>query len=413
MKRKQPQFVMVPHSLVKLGKHLKHQTFRLIAYLRCFDPIYPSREQIKLEAGLTDAAITAGLKEAMRYNVLSYQRGNSSGKANSYTIHPEKDWQLPKAQRYSKKRGAHKTNEDHPSNLGASTSDSNLFAPQKGTPNQSNAKQSNCNKSNDRDQSKSNKDQFSNSTFDESFQNLTAHLHRFYGQLYPSLVGVPFDPVSEGKLGEDELSVILKRYIDYAKHGGSLFGLIRNDFARLGQKKQKRLPEPRFLAMKDSRKIYLSIIDSEVVNENFETCFGPFRFVIQDLRKKRYEDRKYLYAIRALRHLLKVKDIEQYVTDSLIAANQLPQLGAYLFKYAILKEYYFDEELKLTRKATKLYMRLVGHDSYEPFDFQVGRYPFAPEFEGWPDKGIRRGAGFQYEIDPITFPDLQGEEVIH
>ena len=387
MKQKRSQFVMTPHSLVKLGRNIRHQTFRLISYLQCFDPCFPSREQIKLEAGLTDAAITIGLKEAMALGILTYERGNSNGKANTYKVHPEKDWKLPEHPSYSKKRSTRNSNKDHSKNLGSSTPNTTTFVPQEELPNQSNSNYTNPKESNDSNQSGNNRLITANP---EVLKHLTAVLHKHFRDLFSSAIGVKFDPAKEGALTQDELVIILERYISYCEAGGSLHGLIASEHNRLGGKKERRVPEPRFLAKANSRKVYIAEIAAEAYGEELETCLGPIG--LKYIKAPMSSDRSYHLCRRAFKHLLKVKSIDQYVIDSLNPSNRLPLMGSYLFKYAVLKEYCFDQPRDVTQRACKLYFKLIGNEQYNPFWFQMAPNAFDSSCEGWPHLGIARGS---------------------
>lgn len=397
---KKSHFVKVSHSLVKLGTELNHSAFRLIVYLMSFKPCFPSREQIKHESGLTDAAISKGLTVAQEYNILSYKKGNSKGNSNEYFLNPESEWSLPQIQTYKEKKATSKLEDYRIKNKSRTTSKSTEAPPQNLQPNKSNAKYTNEKENNDLNQFRNNKETFISAENQKKiFLKLTGQLHKIYGELYPQKLDLQFDRQNEGGITSDELATIWKRYVIYLKNGGSLHGLIQNEFARLEPKRQRRLPEPRFLTSKDSRKSYLDKVRGEAQAEDFSKCFGPIDF--KNLTKIRKLDKNYHFCLAAFRHLMKVRSIEQYAIDSLLGEKKLPLLGSYLFKYAVVKEYYF-EETKLTKSAWEFYLEQIELSDYTPFYAQRAVNLYFPEMEGWPLLGITRHGGLESEMAPLV-----------
>lgn len=392
-------FVQISYELIKLGTALNHRAFRLIVYLMSFKPCFPSREQIKQEAGLTDDAISKGLAQAQEYNILSYKKGNSKGNSNEYFLNPESEWNLPQVPSYKEKKATSKSEGDHIRNKSSTTSESTEAPPQNLEPNKSNANYTNEKENNELNQFRNNKETFISAENEKLFLKLTEHLHKIYGDLYPKKVGVSFDRKNEGVITSSELEIIWDRHLDYLKKGGSLHGLVKNEFVRLEPKKQRRLPEPRFLISKDSRKSYLHKVAGEAQAEEFSNCFGPIG--TKDLKKTRELDRSYAFCLTGFKHLLKVKSIEQYAVDSILGEKKLPPLGPHLFKYAIVKEFYFNEKNKLTEAAFEFYLQQIGHSGYTPFLVQTARNTYCPEAEGWPEYGITRGGG-ESELIPLA-----------
>lgn len=396
MKTKNKNFVQIQHEIVKSGKGLSHRAFRLYSYLKCFDPCFPSREQIRLETGLTDYAISASLEELTKYNLLHYDRGNSRGKANRYYLHPQEDWKLPQNQRYSKKRGTRHSEANHFKNKAATTLNSGQVPNQNDEPNKSNDNYSNSNQSNELNQHKISKEldslQFMSEDF---FKKLTEHLRKFYGQFSMEVLKIPYSIEDEEPLSKDDLDRIVRRVQRITRAGGTLHGLVKNEFIRLKKQKNSRPAEPRFLLNKASRTSYEGQIAKEVFNEEFASCFGPIPYQMSTPRRN---DKGYVYARRAFRHLLKIKSIDQYVIDSFDPKNGLPLLGPHLFKYAVVKEFFFDEETNLTKRAVNFYFSEVGSPEYRPFWNQTTPNTFDPTMEGWSQKGITRGGGRKYEL---------------
>lgn len=410
MKTKNKNFVQIQHEIVKLGKRLSHRAFRLYSYLKCFDPCFPSREQIKLETGLTDYAISTSLEELTKYNLLHYDRGNSKGKANKYYLHPKEDWKLPQSQRYSKKRGTRHSEVNHLKNEAATTLNSEQVPNQNDEPNKSNDNYSNSNQSNELKQHKISKELDSlQSLSEDSFKKLTEQLRKFYGQFSLEVLKVPYSIEDEESLSKEDLSRIVQRVQKITRTGGTLHGLIRNEFVRLKKQKNSRSAEPRFLLNKASRTSYEGQIAKEVYNEEFASCFGPVPYQINAPRQI---DKGYLYARRAFRHLLKIKSVDQYVIDSLDPKNKLPLLGPHLFKYAVVKEFFFDEETNLTKRAVNFYFSEIGSPEYRPFRNETTPRALYPEMEGWPIRGITKGGGRKYELLAELTPDQPNDILI-
>ncbi|MBL7555895.1 MAG: hypothetical protein JNM24_08755 [Bdellovibrionaceae bacterium] len=220
---------------------------------------------------------------------------------------------------------------------------------------------------------------------------------------------VPYSIEDEEPLSTDDLIRIVRRVQKITKTGGTLHGLIRNEFVRLKKQRNSRPAEPRFLLNKASRTSYEGQIEKEVYNAEFASCFGPIPYQIKAPRKS---DKGYLYARRAFRHLIKVNSIDQYVIDSLDPNNRLPLMGPHLFKYAIVKEFFFDDETSLTRRAADFYFNEIGSPQYRPFSCETTPNMFDPKIEGWPSLGITRGGGRKYELLAELASDQQSTTFI-
>ena len=403
--KKAAPWAKIPFILIK-NRVLNYSTRIFVSYLLCFsNRRFPSRARISKDTGLSDDTITKCIAEAMSFNILNYERGNSKHKANEYFILNESDWKIPAKLENQKSRGASEFNADLTKKQRGGTPESSDALNQKTATSKSNDTYITNRKNNKPDQSKINKGSPSSSS-DRSvmLQTLTVHLHRFYGEFNKEFLKIPFDHVNEGKLTSDELDEILARLQEFTKLGGSLNCWVRNEYFRLKSKKQQRLPEPRFLARNDSRKTYLTRIQKDVFNEELSSCVHPIPW---GLTKSRQEDIGYRYAIRAFRHLLEVRDLDQYVIDSLNPENKLPLMGPHLFKYALLKEYYFDKDTQRTADASSFYFDKIGHKDHQPFLGNMMKRPIEYlDMEGWPERRIQRGSGRKYDIFSVKELEL-------
>lgn len=350
--------------------------------------------------------ISKSLKELVEANLVNYTQGNSFKKANLYTFPPPELWNLPKKKKLSKKPRTPVFETTTPENDVASTPKNDVTATpknvqvvrQKAATNKSNGNNSNLNNNNSK-LNESKLEQGSNSNAPLSvtvdFYILTAHLKRYYEKLYKELLKIPFSEATHGKLTAKETHIILDRYIEYAKVGGSLHGLIKNEFTRLKYKKTVRHPEPRFLASNDSLKIYFPVILEEVYDEDFKTCFGPIP--LTHLLKPSAEDKTYQLILKAFRLFLMIGSIEGYVTASLKKLN-IPQLGSCLFKYALAKEAYNGNSLSITKKATDLYFSQIGDGESRPFQNELY---FSQDNNFWAKLRFKSGDGFKEEIESL------------
>ena len=92
--------------------------------------------------------------------------------------------------------------------------------------------------------------------------------------------------------------------------------------------------------------------------------------------------------------------------DSLLQDSKLLPLGVHLFKYAMLKEYYFDKDTSVTKNASELYFDHIKHE-HRPFSRIMRGNPHDPEIEGWPHLGIKRGSGARFDyIALLEDPDI-------
>lgn len=87
------RFLKLPHSIAK-SKGLSLSEFRVLIYIMCFDPSYPSHALIAKETGLNKNTVNKALRGLKLKNVIVWSKGNSRGKSNRYKFNPKHLWKL-------------------------------------------------------------------------------------------------------------------------------------------------------------------------------------------------------------------------------------------------------------------------------------------------------------------------------
>lgn len=390
------EFTKVANKLIRC-KGISNSLFRFISVVASYNPSFPSRRKISSMAPLSDGNITNCLREAQEFNLLSYVRGGDQ-RSNHYTIKPVSEWKLPTNLGPSKLKGTSKSKKGPLKNEVRPQSEFEGGVPQnlrRNKNNRNNTKIKNHNK--EEQDSNSKKDFTSNSLDNRALKNfgdeLLDHYQRFSQEYfrvrYPKRLENQFTCITL-------LSATLDRSIELSGIGGTLHGLVRNEFVRLRGQRKPRLAELRFLTEYDaSFNSYAAKICNEVEDEcDLNDVIFPLSG--RHLKGTTERDGAYSIAVKSVKTFLEcgsIGDYEQYRIA--IGRHELKQIGMYLFKYLLLKEFVvWGCPGEITIAGLKLYKGLIG-SSYWPLSSRT----LSKDAVGWPEYGINKAEFLKPQIE--------------
>lgn len=76
----------IPWEIVRMGKELSCEAFRVYCVIESYNPSFPSYAKIEKDTGLSRPCVAKKIKELEKLNLISYAKGNSLRKSNVYRV---------------------------------------------------------------------------------------------------------------------------------------------------------------------------------------------------------------------------------------------------------------------------------------------------------------------------------------
>jgi hypothetical protein len=412
-------YTPIPNELIR-NRNVPRKVISVLEIITSFDPSYISIRKIAEMGKMGVQTVMDSIKWLCDHKILRYDQKGSKYGTNQYYLLERKYWDMPYAgENESVLNGDMSCSSvENTPVLGTGIEVSSEEEPNNIKLNKTKLKKNkkeilnNDNKTSSSKNSKISKLPLVVHEASEYYKQIFAK--HFNGQVYPSSFLKQFEDL-------DLQNLFIDQSIEFAKHGGTVYGRVANEFNRLNNKSIKRSPEPRFLANDNSYTSYQINLNECVKSQKWPQLIEPFdgRFLIS---KTFQSDSEAKSANKAFNLLVRCKSIEKYERKRLENNySHLPQLGPYLFNYYLIKSYllfgqvscYFDTVLKLYEK--EIGQRLFRPDEIKVID-GINKRPgslwfraYAPKIPKKLSRSAIHTLGKKIEIPP-GFSDLLNEE---
>lgn len=331
-------------NLIARSPDLSLSAFRVFVFLRSFNPSFPSWERISSGTGIVSGStISKAIAELERLCIV-VKGIHSNGRSNSYVFQPEYLWKIsapkppPKKQRHPVYGGG-SLKICSPSSPEISHEDIQKMDTKKTTVEEEQV-----------EEESTKEDSYINNRKTAPFKELKKwppEAVEKFGNEIVDLFAARYNRQSLGSYPHmEELRDLRRKAVvqDVVEvvlcamtSGGSMWGLVKNEFKRLGRQKTKHMPRTRFLINRNSIEDYQQSISDEWDHLDFPKAFGPLNY--EKIKTVTCDDKTYQQCLATLDAYVAGADIREFELTRLTAGSELlVSLGPHVFRYVHIKD---------------------------------------------------------------------------